>query len=68
MADQRIPVEDSLLLYDKLQEQGIESYIAKAEDAEHGFVERPKVDWPEGVDYWKDVIKDSVDWAIGKVQ
>jgi hypothetical protein len=68
MADERIPVEDSCLLYDKLQELEVESYIEQVRGAEHGFVERPKVDWPEGVDYWKDVIKDSVDWAMGKVQ
>lgn len=67
LADDLIPVEHSFLLYDKLQENGVESYITKVEGAGHGFVERPAGEWPEGVDYWKDAIKGSVDWAIAKV-
>jgi acetyl esterase/lipase len=68
LADDLIPVEHSFLLYDKLQKNEVESFITKVEGAGHGFVERPATDWPEGVDYWKGAIKDSVDWAIGKVQ
>jgi dipeptidyl aminopeptidase/acylaminoacyl peptidase len=67
LADDLIPVEHSFLLFDKLQENGVESYIIKVEGAGHGFVERPVTDWPEGKDYWKDAIKNSVDWAIGKL-
>ena len=68
LADTLIPVEHSFMLYDKLQEHGVESYITKVEGAAHGFAERPASDWPQGMDYWKDAIKDSVDWAIAKVQ
>lgn len=67
LSDELIPVEHSFLLYDKLQEHGVETRIAKVEGAAHGFAERPKADWPEGADYWEDVIRESVDWAIAKL-
>lgn len=67
LADELIPVEHSFLLHDKLQEQGVETHIAKVNGACHGFAERPPAEWPEGVDYWRDVIRESVDWAITKL-
>lgn len=42
LGDDLIPVEHSFLLYDKLQEHGIEARIAKVEGAGHGFAERPR--------------------------
>ncbi|KAJ9105837.1 hypothetical protein QFC19_003407 [Naganishia cerealis] len=68
MADELIPAEHSLLLYEKLQKHDVESCIAKVEGAGHGYVERPPADWPAGTDYWKDVIREAVDWAIAKVK
>lgn len=68
MADDLIPVEHSFLLFDKLQKKGVESHMTRVGGAGHGFVERPATEWPEGKDYWKEAIKDSVDWAIAKVQ
>lgn len=67
LADALIPVEHSLLLYDKLQGHGLETRITKVEGAGHGFVKRRPVDWPEGVDYWKHVIRESVDLAMAKL-
>ncbi|KAJ9116268.1 hypothetical protein QFC24_006785 [Naganishia onofrii] len=68
MADELIPKEHSLLLYDKLQEHGVESHIVKVDGAGHGYVERPPTDWPAGTDYWKDAIREAVDWAVAKVK
>lgn len=67
LADELIPVEHSFLLYDKLREHGVEALMAKVEGAAHGFAERPPADWPEGVDYWRDVIREAVDWAVAKL-
>lgn len=48
LADALIPVEHSLLLYDKLQEHGLETRITKVDGTGHGFAEWRPVDWPGG--------------------
>lgn len=63
--DTLIPVQHSYDLVSKLESEGVEVHIGKAETAEHGFTEWQPHLWPEGVDWWE-IIEKALKWAIAK--
>jgi acetyl esterase/lipase len=66
MEDTAIPVEQSLELYERYQDAGVEVHIGKAEGAPHAFTEQIW-GWPDDCDWWEKVILPALEWAKNKV-
>lgn len=53
MADRMVPVQQSFILKEKLEEAGLNMVFDPVDGASHGFVDMASQAWPQGNDYWQ---------------
>jgi acetyl esterase/lipase len=66
MADRMVPVQQSLILKEKLEDAGVDLVFDPVDGASHGFVDMASQAWPQGNDYWQGHILPACQWAKAK--
>jgi acetyl esterase/lipase len=66
MADHMVPVQQSFILKEKLEDTGVDLIFDPVDGASHGFVDMASQAWPQGNDYWQGHILPACQWAKAK--
>jgi acetyl esterase/lipase len=61
--DELLDPAQMYLLRENFGKLGVECRIYEAEGMKHGIIESPTTTWPEGNDWWNDILAPALDWV-----